>query len=74
ALGGVVHSDVRTPVRRRGRHVWAIGGYPSAMHSEIFYLAADNGLRGGIAPLAVGIVVVALLIGAVAYGRRRRER
>ncbi|MEU7041396.1 DUF6479 family protein [Streptomyces varsoviensis] len=44
------------------------------MHSEIFYLAADNGLRGGIAPLAVGIVVVALLIGAVAYGRRRRER
>ncbi|MEV0266373.1 DUF6479 family protein [Streptomyces sp. NPDC050617] len=44
------------------------------MHSEIFDLAADNGLRGGIAPLAIGIIVVALLIGAVAFGRKRRAQ
>ncbi|MFG2720191.1 DUF6479 family protein [Streptomyces sp. NPDC048416] len=37
-------------------------------------LALDHGLVIGVVPLAVGVVLVALLIGAVWWGRRRQAR
>jgi hypothetical protein len=45
-----------------------------SLSSEQLDLAVIRGLLIGIAPLLVGIVVVALLIGSVEIGRRRRAR